>query len=71
MRRKKQRCIAAALKAVELLRHEGACVHDVAHSSDGYKIVVAAHIIISFICSQYKQCRLSRTNIEEEMHTAV
>lgn len=36
---RKQRCtVVAALKAVELLEHEGACVHNVAHSRDEYNI---------------------------------
>ena len=49
MRRAKQRCIAAGVKAVELLGHEGACVHDVAHSSDGYHSSRAYHHFISML----------------------
>ena len=64
-------CIAAALKAVKLLGHERACVHDVAHSSDEYSSSGRAHIIISFLCCQYKQWRLNRTSIKEETHSSV
>ena len=50
MHRETQRCTAASLKAVELLRHEGACVQDVAQSNDGYSSSSSAyHHFISML----------------------
>lgn len=63
MRREEQRCIAAALQAVELLGH------NVAHSSDGYNSSSSAnHHFISMLPVRTME---AQQDIEEETHTAV
>lgn len=62
MRRRKQRCIAAASKAVEPLGHEGACVNDAASLSN-------RHIIISFVPSTNSGCSIEHRG--RDAHSSV
>lgn len=73
MRRKKQPCTGAALKAAELLGDEEAYVHNVAHSSDGYisgSSSSAHHHFISMLPVQTVEAQQDKL-IEEETTTAV
>ena len=72
MRREKQHYTVAALKAVELLRNEGACVHDVAYSSDRYNSSSSAyHQFISILPVQLvgARGRDAHSSVSRSIHT--